>query len=147
MREIKFRGKTIEGKWIYGSLYCQVDSNYKKTYYILNEDFIKVLIPPINVPTKVPSFNSVNENTIGQYTGLKDKNGVEIYEGNIVYCQTKFGKSKAIIEFINGKFAARWNSDVTYPQNGHHIACYDINKRFEIIGNVYDNPELLKESD
>lgn len=148
MREYKFRGKSInKNEWIYGSLYCQIDSNYKKIYYILNKDFIKVLIPPINVPTEVPSFNSVNEDTVGQYTGLKDKNGVEIYEGDIVYCQTKFGKAKAIIEFINGKFVARFDSAVTHPQNGHYISYYEINKRFEVIGNIYDNPELLKESD
>lgn len=78
-----------------------------------------------------------------QYTGLHDKNGKEIYEGDIVYCQTKYGKAKAIIKFINGKFVAYWNSALTHPENGHHIASYEINKRFEVIGNIYDNPELL----
>ena len=63
--------------------------------------------------------------------------------GDIVYCQTKYGKAKAIIKFIDGKFVAYWDSTLTHPQNGHHIACYDINKRFEAIGNIYDNPELL----
>lgn len=79
-----------------------------------------------------------------QYTGLHDKNGKEIYEGDIVYCQTKYGKAKALIEFIDGKFVAYWNSAITHPQNGHHIACYDINKKFEVIGNVFENPELLE---
>ena len=78
-----------------------------------------------------------------QYTGLHDKNGKEIYEGDIVYCQTKYGKAKAIIKFIDGKFVAYWDSILTHPQNGHCIACYEINKRFEVIGNIYDNPELL----
>lgn len=78
-----------------------------------------------------------------QYTGLHDKNGKEIYEGDIVYCQTKFGKAKAIIKFIDGKFVAYWDSILTHPQNGHCIACYEINKRFEVIGNIYDNQELL----
>ncbi|MCI5588828.1 MAG: YopX family protein [Lachnospiraceae bacterium] len=80
---------------------------------------------------------------MGQYTGLDDKNGKEIYEGDVVYCQTKYGKAKAIIKFIDGKFAAYWNSALTHPENGHHIACYEINKRFEVIGNIYDNSELL----
>ena len=78
-----------------------------------------------------------------QYTELHDKNGKKIYEGDVVYCQTKFGKAKAIIKFIDGKFVAYWNSALTHPENGHHIACYEINKRFEVIGNVFENPELL----
>lgn len=86
----------------------------------------------------------VDKDTLGQYTGLHDKNGKEIYEGDIVYCQTKYGKAKALIEFIDGKFVAYWNSAITHPQNGHHIACYDINKKFEVIGNVFENPELLE---
>lgn len=87
----------------------------------------------------IPSYNK----WLMQYTGLHDKNGKEIYEGDIVYCQTKFGKAKAIIKFIDGKFVAYWDSILTHPQNGHCIACYEINKRFEVIGNIYDNPELL----
>jgi uncharacterized phage protein (TIGR01671 family) len=85
----------------------------------------------------------VDKDTLGQYTELHDKNGKEIYEGDIVYCQTKYGKAKAIIKFIDGKFVAYWDSILTHPQNGHCIACYEINKRFEVIGNIYDNPELL----
>lgn len=87
----------------------------------------------------IPSYNK----WLMQYTGLHDKNGKEIYEGDIVYCQTKFGKAKAIIKFIDGKFVAYWDSILTHPQNGHCIACYEINKRFEVIGNIYDYPKLL----
>lgn len=128
MREIKFRGKTTKGKWLYGDFIHQDKFNYA----MIKQDNYTAC---------------VDEDTVGQYTGLKDKNGVEIYEGDIVYCQTKFGKAKAIIEFINGKFVARFDSAVTHPQNGHYISYYEINKRFEVIGNIYDNPELLKESD
>lgn len=37
-----------------------------------------------------------------------------------------------------------WDSVITHPKNGHHIACYDINKKIEVIGNIYDNKELLE---
>ena len=84
---------------------------------------------------------------ICQYTGLHDKNGKEIYEGDIVYCQTKFGKAKATIKFIDGKFVAYWDSILTHPQNGHCIACYEINKRFEVIGNVWEDSDLLNDSE
>jgi uncharacterized phage protein (TIGR01671 family) len=87
----------------------------------------------------IPSYDK----WLMQYTELHDKNEKEIYEGDIVYCQTKYGKAKAIIKFIDGKFVAYWDSILTHPQNGHCIACYEINKRFEVIGNIYDNPELL----
>ena len=138
-RDIKFRGKDRES-WHYGNLVQEIRHNNNKLFdgiftYIKNleyknGDYIGKSFP-------------VNSDTIGQYTGLHDKNGKEIYEGDIVYCQTKYGKAKALIEFIDGKFVAYWNSAITHPQNGHHIACYDINKKFEVIGNVFENPELL----
>lgn len=93
----------------------------------------------VSIPYQ-PSF------TLMQFTGLHDKNEKEIWEGDIVHCQTKYGKAKAIIKFIDGKFVAYWDSKLTHPKNGHHIACYDINKRFEVIGNIYENKELLNET-
>jgi uncharacterized phage protein (TIGR01671 family) len=127
-REIKFRGKLVNNKeWAEGNLCIRIDDTY-----IITPD-----------ETILGKYGRVFKNTIGQYTGLHDKNGKEIYEGDIVYCQTKFGKAKAIIKFIDGKFVAYWDSILTHPQNGHCIACYEINKRFEVIGNIYDNPELL----
>lgn len=146
-REIKFRGKMIpENEWIFGTILripappvCFGKSETDK-YYIQFPD--PRYMPDWNMPYKMVQ-GEVNADTIGQYTGLHDKNGKEIYEGDIVYCQTKYGKAKAIIKFIDGKFVAYWNSALTHPENGYHIACYEINKRFEVIGNIYDNQELL----
>lgn len=96
--------------------------------------------------TMYNDYFDCREMPLMQYTGLHDKNGKEIYEGDIVNCQTKYGKAKAIIKFIDSKFVAYWDSKITHPKNGHHIACYDINKRFEVIGNIYNNKELLNET-
>ena len=138
-REIKFRGRDKEN-WHYGDLVQEIRHNDNKLFdgtmtHIRNFEYKN--------GSYIGDIFPVNPNTIGQYTGLHDKNGKEIYEGDVVYCQTKFGKAKAIIKFIDGKFVAYWDSILTHPQNGHCIACYEINKRFEVIGNIYDNPELL----
>jgi uncharacterized phage protein (TIGR01671 family) len=122
-REIKFRGLSFDKGWIYGNL-IKSDQNT----WIRESDYYNF---------------KVKAETVGQFTGLHDKNGKEIYEGDIVYCQTKYGKAKAIIKFIDGKFVAYWDSILTHPQNGHCIACYEINKRFEVIGNIYEDIELL----
>ena len=121
-RKIKFRMKDKQGEWQYVEMTCSI---------------IEALKDPVT-----PGGIDIDENTIGQYTGIDDKNGKEIYEGDIVYCQTKFGKAKAIIKFIDGKFVAYWDSILTHPQNGHCIACYEIKKRFEVIGNIYEDIEL-----
>ena len=158
-REIKFRGKGIEeydkDKWYYGSYFIYNAINYfclddgsrtKEINEKIKNNIKHKIIFEVQVDWNIENhiqLADVKQETVGQYTGLHDKNGKEIYDGDIVYCQTKYGKAKAIIKFIDGKFVAYWNSALTHPENGHHIACYEINKRFEVIGNIYDNPELL----
>lgn len=125
MRTIKFRGKSIvTGEWLFGNL------------------FQFGIQPPANVPcicTCVPTWKdaidiyNVDENTIGQFTGLFDRNGKEIYEGDIVQHEE------------NGKCYA-----IAYD---HHEFCFDTNSdgfRFlnredllEVVGNIFDNKELL----
>jgi uncharacterized phage protein (TIGR01671 family) len=82
-----------------------------------------------------------------QYAGLKDKNGVEIYEGDIVYAfigSYCYGKGKVI--FHNGIFWIEWIDDK--EANMEPVGCYakpfgKVREPLEVIGNIYQNPELL----
>ena len=77
-----------------------------------------------------------DESIIMQYTGLKDKNDKEIYEGDIVKCEMKgFNIENSVIEYIENGY---WIKD-------KYEKCHLPNKEYrEVIGNIYENPELLK---
>ena len=135
MREILFRGKRVDnGEWVYGLPY---KAKYGCISSIVNDDEERFLILP---------------ETVGQYTGLKGKNGKEIYEGDIV-C-TRFpegcknaGKICSIgdIQFRGSMFGidwAQWKNDTFW---GLRRIDEDFHKEIEVIGNIYDNPELLEE--
>lgn len=83
-----------------------------------------------------------------QYTGLKDKNGVEIYEGDIVKLDDVFGAIAKIV-FLQGSFMCEWLNDDCYSEEMSRVIW---TRRpytgeadtFEVIGNIYENPELLE---
>ena len=134
MREILFRGKTAEGKWVYG--YYVVLEGLKSTYhYILTGELTFGL-----------SYeeHSVIPETVGQYTGLTDKNGTKIFEGDIV--TTDIARPYLIVEFRDGCFMFNCNDgdkdyyDIMLPILDEQQTVY---KHGEVIGNIHDNPELL----
>ena len=125
-REIRFKGKSIStGKWLYGCL-------------LKNEEGKFAVVKPfkVNMDNEC-SCCEVEEETIGQFTGMKDKNGKEIYEGDIL--QTSIVKdSIGVVEwnFEHATFVVRMKNSSQW---------YFLDKSNQIIGNIYDNKDLLNE--
>lgn len=140
-REIKFRGKSTFNNqdWVYGHL-------------ALIDDMPSILEESMKwedgAEMRLEEWSYVHENTIGQFTGLCDKNGKEIFEGDIVKAPLLdpiFGDilsdafDNVPIGFNNGSFT------VDYYKGRHKIYLQDLYDRLEVIGNIHDNKELLEE--
>lgn len=126
MRTIKFRGKHFKtGEWLYGYLY-ESNTEYGRILFINSQQ--------------------IDPETVGQFIGLRDKNGKRIYEGDIIlehFLESDFENPAdaleiSVVSFKQGAFGFKsnddnWQSFIEYPL----MQC-------KIIGNIYDNPELLK---
>lgn len=137
MRKILFRAKAInrdpngnyrtnyqDGDWVYG-LVSKIWSKYDEAE-MTNEDGVSGI--------------EVDYNTIGQYTGLDDKNGAPIFEGDIVMKRTYQGKKPFPVTFTDGMFHCGWGGGSSTATHGYTLA----DKQIEVVGNIYDNPELVK---
>lgn len=131
MREILFRGKSkYGGKWFEGDLYqSRLKSSFYINYYTAFGDRLSA---------------SVDPETVGQYTGLTDKNGKNIFEGDIVKAQDNIFGSP----FCNGI-----TGKVVYEETAFFIEPKDPMKTqwlfnecavYEVIGNIHDNPDMIK---
>ena len=121
MREIKFRGKRIDdGEWVVGSY--QADIMLLGKHTIIYSDMEGFYCEDEVIPE-----------TVGQYTGLKDKNGKEIYEGDVVWCRA--GEHSGGVWEYEERFVAEYG----WTQSMLEMSMCD---EVEVIGNIYDNPEL-----
>lgn len=124
MRKIEFRGFDYEnGVWRYGSLIQYPNG--------------ECVIVEFDTDGKELSYD-VDPETVGQFTGVKDENGRDIYEGDIVECPD----SVCAISFEDGCFLV-----VDHAGVGASLFCYavlGVANNFKVIGNIHDNKDLLK---
>lgn len=127
MREILFRGKRIDnGEWVYG-FYLELPMG--ETVILSNKGYAKI-----------------DPETVGQFTGLTDKNGKKIFEGDIVQYQPEY--EPASLRSFVVYFADKYNypafdlAEHNYEANG--LQCAHEEGGCEVIGTIYDNPELLE---
>ena len=143
MREILFRGKRLDnGEWVEG-FYCKY--KFSNVVPIAERHYI--------MPMWVNSLIEVDPETAGQFTGLYDKNGKQIFENDIV----KFKEAERFTEdeepcespnITTGKGVVKYKDGAFYPRPyrwdcGDHWYSHGIFD-VEVIGNIHDNPELLE---
>ena len=125
MRTIKFRGKRLDnGEWEYGDYHCRVGGVH-----------CIIAMEPDEQGKVVYIVHQVNPATVGQFTGLLDKHGKEIYEGDVY--QFEHPDSVNEVSFSMGGGFAGWDFSPAFT-DAHKLT------NIKVIGNIHDNPELLK---
>lgn len=139
MRQIKFRGKSLrDGEWFYGNLF---DRDTKGNTHITTLERGCLVIDP---------------ETVGQFTGLTDEFNREVYEGDIIMLDGSPEMSARVVVFYEESFNIATRKEYDYLQQGAHpylndyahmdcLNTWSNSGLVRVVGNIYDNPELLED--
>jgi uncharacterized phage protein (TIGR01671 family) len=128
MRTIKFRGLRTNGQgWVYG-------------FYVYRPDGTHLIYLPPFADASQNTYYSVFPESVGQFTGLTDKNGVEIFEGDVLECETNIDVIKCEVLFDNSHCSYCLK---TIGKKPLQFPIKAFVKNYLVIGNIHSNPELL----
>lgn len=136
MRKILFRGKLKDnGEWVYGNLFIP-DNHDKPVEILIGTNAVRI------------SYEVIPE-TVGQYTGLTDKNGKKIFEGDIVegHCHSQWNHRLQRCAIVYDRDSFKSRHYLNYLNEEHYFE-YKVlfSKDVVVIGNIHDNPKLLERS-
>ena len=138
MREIMFRGKMDDGEWVYGSFCMDAREQFNGLCGV--DGFIRLYD---KTKGKMQTYE-VDRETVGQYTGLNDKNGKRIFEGDILRSRHDnlypYDESIEVVKWFRNGWYIQQGEYPPDAMDGDGVIPYS-----EVIGNIHDNPELMEE--
>lgn len=141
-KEVIFRGKlSHSGEWVFGSL-LKIGSHY----HIVTESDMYEDGHHICQESDTPTW--VDPDTVGQFTGMKDRHGKKVFEGDIVevydFTSVYASKYRGVVKMYRGSWCVEYE-DTIFDMIAHPRLFFDdfADRKTEVIGNVYDNSELL----
>lgn len=137
MREIIFRGKNAtDNNWVYG---------FFTNRYVTSDT---ITMPPMEISTIVIESGEhivIDHKTVGQYTGMKDKNGIRVFEGDIIITDNKWkNQGYSVVKYSDENTAFVLECQHSGEMLGEPFGMNYFSNNIEVIGNIYDNPELLE---